>query len=194
MAHFQKDGLWIQGGQGSPANVDEATPFIAGQLGKVYSVKGASGKDPVFYQYVKRYATQAIVTTPTTGQAAYWVDLDDFVVSAESTDSFGGTTNPVVAGVWLGTKPSAGQYGFIAVGGTIDVSVTDSAAAGIQLQLSSTADDNNFMAFPTAVTITSQAVSVSIPSPVQAVLVEAQTVTDTQDTVLAYLKVLRNGW
>ena len=194
MATFQKDGLWIQGGAASLANVDESTPFIPGQLGKVLSVKDADGKDPAFYQYVKRYATQTYITTCATGEVCYWQDLDDFVVSAESTDAFGGTTNPIVAGVWLGVYPAAGDYGFVQVGGRASVSVTDSAAAGDRLQLATTTTDHGYLKTAAAITITSQAVSVSLPNPFYGILVDAQTVTDTAAAVTAFLSVIRNGW
>lgn len=189
MAHFQKDGLWIQGGQGALANVDESTPFVAGQLGKVLSVRDADGKDTAFYQYVKRYATQANVTTCTTACPVYWQDLDDFVVSAESTDAIGDVTNPLVAGVWLGTAPSAGQYGFIQVGGRAEVSVTDTVAAGERLQL---ANNSQFQTLA-AITITSQAVSVAVPAPVYAIAEDAVG-TSTNSSITAILQVIHNGW
>jgi hypothetical protein len=187
MAHFQKDGLWIQGGLGAIASVDEATPFIPGQLGKVMSVKDADGKDPAFYQYVLRYATDT--GTPVAGYPAYWRDLDDFVVTQESTSAFGGTTNPTVAGVWLGAYPSAGQYGFIEVGGQAEVAVTDTVVAGERLQLAS----NTQFKTLAAITITSQATSVAVPARVEAIAVDAVT-TSTDSNITALLQVIRNGW
>ncbi len=187
MAHFQKDGLWIQGGQGAVANVDETTPFVAGQLGKVLSVKDSNKKDVNFYQYVQRYTTDSETTVA--GVPAFWVDLDDFVVSAESTDAFGGTTNPQVAGVFLGASPSAGKYGFIQVGGLAAVSVTDTVVAGERLQL---ANDDQFKTLA-AITITSQAVSVAVPAQVYGIAVDAVE-TSTNSTISAYLQVIRNGW
>lgn len=187
MAQFQKDGLWVQGGQGALANVDEATPFIPGQLGKVQSIKDAALGSPAFYQYVQRYTTDS--ATAVAGYPAFWVDLDNFVVSAESTDAFGGTTNPTVAGVFLGAKPLAGQYGFIGVGGQVEVSVTDTVAAGERLQLAS----NTQFKTLAAITITSQATSVAVPARVEAIAVDAVS-TSTDSNITAALQVVKNGW
>ncbi len=188
MAHFQKDGLWIQGGQGLPENVNETTPFVEGQLGKVYSHKEpTAGKDVAFYQYVQRYTTDA--ETMVAGVPLFWVDLDDFQVSAESTDAFGGTTNPVVAGVALGAYPAAGKYGFIQVGGLAEVAVTDTVVAGDRLQL---ANDDQFQTLA-AITITSQATSVAVPAPVYGIAVDAVT-TSTNSNITALLQVVHNGW
>jgi hypothetical protein len=187
MAHFQKDGLWIQGGQGALANVNEETPFISGQLGKVQSIKAADEKTPAFYQYVQRYTTDA--ETLVEGHPLYWADLDDFIVSGEQTDGFGGTTNPVLAGVALGAYPAAGKYGFMAVGGPVEVSVTDTVVAGDRLQIS----DNDQLKTLAAITITSQAVSVAVNAPVYAVAIDAVQ-TSTNSAITALLNVPRNGW
>jgi len=188
MATFQRDGLWVQGGAANLANVDEASPFNPGQLGKVQSIRRDQGqKIPQFYQYVQRYTTDS--ETLVEGHPVYWVDLDDFIVSGESTDALGGTTNPVVAGVALGAKPSAGQYGFIAVAGPVEVAVTDTVAVGERLQL---ADNDQFKTLA-AITITSEAVSVAVPAPVYAIALEAVG-TSTDSTIAAQLTVFRNGW
>lgn len=188
MATFQKDGLWIQGGAAALSAVDEATPFVPGQLGKVLSVKDADGKCPAFYQYVQRYTTDT--ETLVKGHPTYWVDVDDFVVSGESTDSWGaGATNPVVAGIALGAAPSAGQYGYVQVGGRASVSVTDTVAQGERLQI---ANNSQFKTLA-AITITSQATSVAVPSPVFAVA-ESSVETSTNSTVTALLQLIRVGW
>ncbi len=187
MAHFQKDGLWIQGGQGALSNVSETTPFVEGQLGKVLSVKDSNKKDVNFYQYVQRYTTDA--ETAVEGCPAFWVDLDDFQVSAESTDAFGGTTNPQVAGVFLGASPAAGKYGYIQVGGMAEVAVTDTVVVGERLQL---ANDDQFKTLA-AITITSQAVSVAVPAQVYGIAVDAVE-TSTNSLITAILQVIHNGW
>jgi len=184
MAHFQKDGLWIQGGSGLMANVNETTPYVPGQIGKVLSAKSADGKVPAFYQYVQRYTTDSETTVA--GAPAYWVDFDDFIVSAESTDAL---SQPTVAGVFLGAYPAAGLYGFIQVGGLAEVSVTDTVSAGERLQIG---DNDQFKALA-AITITSQAVSVAVPAGVVAIAQEAVE-TSTNSQITALLSVLRNGW
>lgn len=188
MATFQRDGLWIQGGAANLANVSETTPYVPGQLGKVLSIRRDNGgKQPQFFQYVQRYTTDS--ETLVAGHPVYWVDLDDFVVSGESTDAIGDVTNPVVAGVALGAYPSAGQYGFIAVGGIQSVAVTDTVAAGERLQLSS---NSQFKTLAAAV-ITSQAVSVPVPASVYAIAAAAVG-TSTDSAIAAQLTVFRNGW
>lgn len=188
MAHFQKDGLWIQGGAADLANVDEATPYVPGQIGKVLSIRRDSPyKQPQFFQYVQRYTTDS--ETLVLGHPVYWVDLDDFIVSGESTDGLGGTTNPIVAGVALGAYPSAGQYGFIQVGGMAEVAVTGTVLAGDRLNVS---DNDQLAGNSWAVTITSQAVSVPVV-PTVAIAVDAVS-TSTDSAITAQLQVFRNGW
>lgn len=188
MAHFQKDGLWIQGGGGALAYVDEATPFVPGQLGKVMSIKDTNKKDVNFYQYVRRYTTDAV--TIAAGYPAYWQDLDDFVVTADSSLAFGGTTNPVMAGVFLGTAPTTAYYGFIQVGGLAAVSVTDTGVLGDRLQLTATDTQLKQLA---AITITSQAVSVAVPAPVYGIAYEAFS-ESTNSNVSVLLQCIHNGW
>lgn len=188
MANFQKDGLWVQGGSANLANVDETTPYVAGQLGKVMAIRRDSpNKDPQFYQYVQRYTTDS--ETLVAGHPVYWVDLDDFVVSGESTDCLGGTTNPIVAGVALGASPSAGKYGFIQVGGIASVAVTDTVVAGDRLQLS----NNSQLQSLAAVSITSQAVSVPVAPITYGFAIDAVT-TSTNSAISAQLQIFRNGW
>lgn len=188
MANFQKDGLWVQGGAGNLANVSEDSPYLPGQLGKVQSIRRDSpNKDPQFFQYVQRYTTDSEVLVA--GHPVYWQDLDDFVVSGESTDAIGDVTNPVVAGVALGASPAAGKFGFIGVAGYAAVAVTDTVLAGERLQL---ADNDQFKTLAAA-TITSQAVSVPVPATVYAIALSAVS-TSTNSTVSAQLTVFRNGW
>jgi hypothetical protein len=188
MANFQKDGLWIQGGAANLANVSEQTPYVPGQIGKVLSIRRDNGqKQPQFFQYVQRYTTDS--ETLVAGHPVYWTDLDDFIVSGESTDAVGGVTNPIVAGVALGSLPAAGYYGFIQVGGIASVAVTDTVVAGERLQL---ADNDQFKGLA-AITITSQAVSVAVPATVYAQAVGAVE-TSTDSAITAQLHVFRNGW
>lgn len=188
MSNFQKDGLWVQGGAANLANVSEQTAYVPGQLGKVLSIRRDNGqKQPQFFQYVQRYTTDS--ETLVAGHPVYWQDLDDFVVSGESTDAIGGTTNPLVAGVALGASPAAGYYGFIQVGGIASVAVTDTVVAGERLQL---ADNDQFKTLAAA-TITSQAVSVPAVSTVYAIALSAVD-TSTDSAITAQLTLFRNGW
>ena len=184
MAHFQKDGLWIQGGGGLMAQVSEETPYVPGQVGKVLSAASTDGKVPRFYQYVKRYTTETLGALA--GAPAYWQDCDDFVVTADTATALGGTTNPVVAGVWLGTKPAAGYYGFIQVGGLATVAVTDTVLSGSNL-ISAPTTLQQFI----AVTILTTDINASIP--IAAVALSAVG-TSTDSTISAALRVFRNGW
>ena len=184
MATFQKDGLWIQGGSGALANVDETTPFVPGQLGRVMSVRSTDGKVPRFYQYVVRYATETNAT-PSAGLVAYWQDLDDFVITADSATAIGGTTNPIVAGVFLGTAPSAGKYGFIQVGGIATAAVTGTANAGDLLVPSA----STFQQLAALTAIDTPAVQVPSVG-INLALIE----TSTNSTNSVHLRVIRNGW
>lgn len=179
MANFQKDGLWIQGGQGLLANVSEDAPYVPGQIGKVMSVKSTDNKVPRFYQYVQRYTTETAAAA--NGQQAYWQDIDDFVVTADSATAIGGTTNPLVAGVWLGTSPAAGKYGYVQCAGVATVKVTDTVAAGDLL-----VPANNTQ----LKTHTTNALG-NIP-PVAVAL--SAVATSTNSTISALLRVNRNGW
>lgn len=188
MAQFQRDGLWVQGGAANLANVNETTPYVPGQLGKVLAIRRDNGqKQPQFFQYVQRYTTDS--ETLVSGHPVYWTDLDDFIVSGESTDAVGGVTNPVVAGVALGSLPAAGNYGFIQVGGIASVAVTDTVVVGERLQL---ADNDQFKTLAAA-TITSQAVSVPAVSTVYAIAISSVD-TSTDSAITAQLQVFRNGW
>lgn len=186
MAHFQKDGLWIQGGSGLMANVSEDTPFIPGQVGKVLSAKTTDGKTPRFYQYVKRYTTEtlgALANAP-----AFWQDVDDFVVTADTGTAIGAATNPVVAGVWLGTSPAAGKYGFIQVGGIATLAVTDTVQAGDNVVPAL----STLQQFKAIATITTEGASTPYVPPIGIALTAVETSTDS--TISAVLRPFRNGW
>jgi hypothetical protein len=186
MAHFQKDGLWVQGGSGALANVSEDTPFVPGQVGRVMSVRSTDSKVPRFYQYVLRSTTETAAAAA--GGPAYWADLDDFVVTPDSARSLGGTTTPTVAGVWLGTSPAAGKYGFIQIDGVATLAVTDTGLVGERL----VANGTNFKALA-AITITSQAVSVPLNQDHVAIAVSSFE-TALNSSYDAKIFCLRNGW
>jgi hypothetical protein len=186
MAHFQKDGLWVQGGLGALASVDEATPFVPGQLGRVMTVRTTDGKDPRFYQYVQRYTTEA--NTAAAGLVAYWADLDDFIVTADITDALGTTTSPVIAGVFLGAYPSAGQYGFIQVAGLATVAVTGTAEIGDVI----VADTGTFnQVLSPGVVATDATVNLRLP---QVGIALSAVGTSTDSSISAHLRCIRNGW
>lgn len=111
--------LWIQdpSGIGDPAVVSESTPEYPGSVGKVGNLKESTGLRTKVLQYVKRVSTDTTVAAAN-GALAYWQDDNDFVVCADQTLALGGSTAPIPAGVFLGTLPSAGSYGYIQVSGT----------------------------------------------------------------------------
>ena len=127
----REEGLFIQ--TGNPFTVSETTPFALGFLGKVSSFSnssgqnGASGAQPIDIQYVKRYATDT--TSIVQGDAAFWQDTDNFVVTAEAANAVGAATAPLLAGVFGGTSLAAGAYGFIQVGGVGVVRLADSTSS-----------------------------------------------------------------
>jgi hypothetical protein len=175
-------GLWV-GGNGLAANANESTPFQPGQLGKVTAVANPGsgvGDTPQVIQYVRRYTTDS--ATAAAGSIAFWVDLDEYTVSAEGTDAIGGASLPLVAGLFLGANPTTENYGFIVVGGgPAEAVVTGTIPAGTKLvcdaqvfrAVAATNDDADLRA--------------------QAVMVDAVTTAiGTANTVL--LDVIRNGW
>lgn len=145
-ADLRNNGQFVS--TGDPATVDEATPFILGQLGHVTAlVKTDYPKLPRLFQFVKRTSDDG--TTAAAGKLAYWVDYDDFLVTmdvSECWDGAGGITGTGynhVAGVFLGAKPTAGQYGYIQVGGIADVFIketptTNPTSAGLPIIATST--------------------------------------------------------
>lgn len=128
-----EQGVWIQ--TGNPFTVSEATPFAPGQIGKVadFSNSGAengvSGNSPIKIQAVKRYATDTVAIT-SAGDLAFWQDTDNYVVTSQAANAVGGTTAPIVAGVFGATNLSFGSYGFIQVAGVALARLADSTSAG----------------------------------------------------------------
>lgn len=129
----RQEGLFIQ--KGNPFSVSEASPpFAPGQRGKISSFANASnengvntGSAPIDIQAVKRYATDTVSISA--GDAAFWQDSDEFVVTAEPGNAIGGTTAPLLAGVFGGSSLAAGSEGFIQVGGVGPVRLADSTSA-----------------------------------------------------------------
>ena len=188
--------LWIQGGGGDPALVNETAPEYPGQVGKLGSIKAAADEVPRVLQFVKRKATDTTVAAANY-QVAYWSDQDVFEVVADQTLAVGGSTAPIPAGVWLGTYPAAGNYGFIQVGGSwplrLNSGTTADLAAGQKL-FAIGGDADGKVAYGVsgtdATTLVTE-VAVTRLHPVGAALA-AQTV--STETVVALLTLPRNGW
>ena len=186
MANFQKDGLWVQGGQGKLANVNETTPYVPGQLGKVLAIRDTTYNSPRFYQYVQRYTTDTY--TPAAGSIFYWNDYTKFIVTLDSTAAIGSSTNPVVAGVALGTYPGTGNYGFIQVGGIASAAVTDTIAAGDGL----VAALNTFQQLADIGTVTTQQ-ALAAQIPIVAIALSAVG-TSTNSAIDVGLRTFQVGW
>lgn len=126
-ANQEIKSLW-RGGSGTLGSSEEEALFYPGELGKTAFEKGSDDKPvPIEVQKVKRYATDTVAAAD--GQLAYWQDLDDCVVTNDISAALGGSTNPLVAGVFRGTKPSAGKFGLIQIGGKATVAVNASTVA-----------------------------------------------------------------
>lgn len=129
--NIREEGLFIGGILSNPFNVNESTPFAAGQLGKISSFPNAGAENgvtagPIAIQYVKRYATDTVAVIA--GALAFWQDTDNFVVTSEHAVALGGSTEPLVAGVFAATTLAAGNYGFIQVGGVAPMLFQDSTS------------------------------------------------------------------
>lgn len=182
-----EEGLWIQ--TGNPFTVSESTPFAPGQLGKVHSFanagaeNGVSGQTPIKIQYVKRYATDTVAIT-SQGDVAFWQDTDNYVVTSQAANAIGGTTAPLLAGVFGATNLTFGSYGFIQVGGVGVVRVSDSTTAatiGVPLIWST----NNLV---------TQAGTQSSNKQVLGVLRTLNTATTTNLSVEALITVGHHSW
>lgn len=126
-ANQELKSLWF-GGSGVLGSSEEDSLFYPGELGKTAFVKPSTDKSvPVEIQKVKRYASDTVAIA--NGQLAYWQDLDDVVVSNDISVALGGSTNPLVAGVFRGTKPAAGKFGLIQIGGIATLLVNASTVA-----------------------------------------------------------------
>lgn len=119
--------LW-HGSSGTIGASEETDLFYPGELGKTAFEKGTTDKPvPNEYQKVLRRAADTVAAAD--GALAFWSDLDDCVVCNEPANAIGGTTNPLVAGVFRGTKPGAGKYGLVQIGGVATVQLTTGTAA-----------------------------------------------------------------
>lgn len=124
-----EQGVWIQ--TGNPFTSSEATPFAPGQIGKVSDFanagteNGVAGQSPIRIQAVRRTSADTVAIT-SQGDVAFWQDTDNYVVTSQAASAIGGTTAPLVAGVFGATNLSFGSYGFIQVGGVSLVRVSDS--------------------------------------------------------------------
>lgn len=182
----RENGLWIS--TGNPFTVSEATPFAPGQLGKVCSFgnasaeNGVSGQTPIEVQFVKRYATDTI--TVAAGDLAFWQDTDAYVVTADLAQALGGTTEPLVAGVFGAATPSTNSYGFIQVAGV---------ALGRFADSTSCATVGKSLIWNTNRQL-KQAGTQDSDSPVVAVLRTANTATTTNITAEIILCQARHTW
>lgn len=185
-----QEGVWIQ--TGNPFTTSESTPFAPGQLGKVASFanagaeNGVSGQTPIKIQAVRRYATDTVAIT-TQGDVAFWQDTDNYVVTSQAANAIGGTTSPLLAGVFGATNLSFGSYGFIQVGGVGVVRVSDSTTAatvGANLVWST----NNLVAQELGAATTAQT------KQVLGVLRTLNTATTTNLSVEALITVGHHSW
>lgn len=122
-------GLFISSGDpGTVSDTLNTDPWVQGQLGQwawvypqasYWSTFNLAGR-PMAIQYVKRSATDA--TTISAGALAFVKDFDDFVVTADASDGVATASNVYnCVGVFLGTGPAVGKYGFIGIGGICPV-------------------------------------------------------------------------
>lgn len=190
--------LWIQdpSGLGNPAVVSESTPEYPGSVGKVGNLKESAGVRTKVLQYVKRVSTDTTVAAQV-GAIAYWQDQDDFVVCADQTLAIGGSTAPIAAGVFLGTLPSAGSYGYIQVSGSgplvLDGAQTEDVVIGDRLFMKA-ADADGLVTHAVigtdAATIAAE-ILVTKNLPV-GIALGAQA--DSSASVTALYQFQRNGW
>jgi hypothetical protein len=186
----REEGVWIQ--TGNPFTVSEASPFAPGQIGKVSNfanspqVNGVTGQSPILIQAVRRYATDTVAIT-TQGDVAFWQDTDNYVVTSQAANAIGGTTAPLLAGVFGATNLTLGSYGFIQVGGVGVVRVSDSTTAatvGANLVWST----NNLVAQELG------AATTAVTKQVLGVLRTLNTATTTNLSVEALITVGHHSW
>jgi hypothetical protein len=188
--------LWIQGGTNGAADVSETTPEYPGQVGKIGTIKPSAGKVPRILQFVQRVSTDTTVAAANYA-VAYWQDIDDFVVCADQTLAMGGSTDPIPAGVFLGTNPAAGKYGFIQVGGhyplDLNLSTTADLAIGGPLHLAGADSDGLVSQVVRGTDAGTNDTEFAITRyPKVGIALAAQT--DSSATVNALLLFPRNGW
>lgn len=125
-------GQWVSTGNPFTVSDTASSAFAPGQLGEVATIGGNTtgvdnGLSPKVVQYVSRYATDTVAMTA--GDAAFWQDTDNFVVTGEAANALGGTTAPLLAGVFGSASPAAGSWGFIQVGGVSPMRLNDSTSS-----------------------------------------------------------------
>lgn len=139
---------------GDPSTVDEATPFAPGQLGMVIWIKGNTtvfdpGLSPRAYQAIKLKAG----ATAAKGAFVIWDDFDAYVVTTVGTETSANRNKG--AGFLQGTKPTAGNFGWVQVGGQgavlIEAGVTPAVGQQI-IQGATTAGRAEIVALGTAPT------------------------------------------
>ncbi len=145
-ADLRNNGQFVS--TSDPATVNEAsgefTPFIKGQIGHVLALTHTGYPNlPRLFQYIQRTADDG--TTIAKGKLAFWVDYDDFTVTMDASESFDGAGSNHVSGVFLGTVPAAGSYGYIQVGGIAEVFIkqtptTAATTAGLPVVHSAASD------------------------------------------------------
>jgi len=193
--------LWIQdpSGVGNPALVSEAVPEYPGSVGKVGNLKEATGLRTKVLQYVSRAATDTTVAAAA-GALAYCYATsgqDNFIVCADQTLALGGSTAPIPAGVFLGTLPSAGSYGYVQVSGTAALLqggvVAQDVVAGEAIY-PAIADADGKVTIPTTGTDAATVVVELLvrKRPVVGYALNAQT--DSTVSLPCLLNIVHNGW
>lgn len=202
------NALWRQ--EADVFACSEATPFAPGQLGAVAAVANTTAVDPgpegtKLVQYVKRRSTDAL--TLTTGQALYWSDLDNFVVTDTQSAAVGGTTKPLVAGFVQSTNPQPGSYGYIQVGGQGAILVLGSTVASttgapqgrpVVAAVNQTTGHVTFQYLLSgatdATTLLAAATTANLGLPQLGVVLTSSNATGASITIEALINVPRNSW
>lgn len=192
--HNLQNAVWTGAGT-DPFSMSEATLYAPGQLGKIAYLQNTTGLDPgqgpKVIQCVKRYATDTVARV--SGDLAFWQDTDNFVITGEVANAIGGTTSPLVAGVFGAATPSAGSHGFIQVGGVAPLRVADSTSA-------STTAQGKVLVWSTNQNVKQRSATdittwlVEMHKPVVAVLRLGNNATTTQLTVEGLLLNARHTW
>lgn len=145
------------GKTGDPTDLDEAEPFLPGQLGTILVMKHTAlfspGLAPRVFQYVKRAAADA-TTLETNGGPAFLSDPDTFEVTQDESAQLGGTGAGNVVGVFFKAKPTAGNFGVIQVGGIGPVRILNATTPAIGDTLTPSATDGQAAATADFGTIT----------------------------------------
>lgn len=138
---------------GDPSTVDEATPFAPGQLGTVVTVKNSTVFDPGVSPRVFQYVKLKSDATAAKGAFVIWDDYDNFVVTTANSNVSANRNKG--AGFLQGTKPTAGNYGFIQVAGQGAVLIENGVTPAVGQQIiqgATTAGRAEIVALGTAAT------------------------------------------